>query len=465
VVMFGHDGWYGQLARHVTFDSVGEIARAAGLMLVREYLEDARLVVGYDRRFLADAFAREIARDLASLGIEICLIPRPVPLPALSMTIRHVDAVGGIMVTGGSQPADISGIVLRGWDGGALPRWILNEIESSVSISSTPHRIGPTASVIAFDPIDAYLEAVGRIVPLRAIKQSGITLAIDSLWGTGAELVPRLTDGEGSRSVEIRTAHNPLFPELTCPHPTPDNLARLRRIVRSGDAALGVGISADGCALGLLDERGVPVSAGDLLSLIANYLLTARRRTGSIARTIASSSGVDRIVRPDGRLIHETPVGHTAVCEALREQSPLLHGDEFGGIIVPEHLLERDAVKAAMFVVSALVRTGMELSEMVEDIRADIGPRVIERTEVALTDVQRDLVQVRMTRDEWPDWIDEQRVVDMYMSDGIKFEFGDDTWLLIRYDEFDDSLHIVAEASNSEQARDLIQAGRSLILG
>jgi phosphomannomutase len=44
------------------------------------------------------------------------------------------------------------------------------------------------------------------------------------------------------------------------------------------------------------------------------------------------------------------------------------------------------------------------------------------------------------------------------------FLFGDDTWLLIRHDEFDDSLHIVAEASNSEQAQALIQAGRSLIL-
>jgi phosphomannomutase len=211
--MFGHDGWYGQLARRVTFESVGAIARAAGLMLVREYLEDARLVVGYDRRFLADAFAREIARDLASLGIETCLIPRPVPLPALSMTIRHVDAVGGIMITGGSQPAHTSGITLRGWDGGALPRWILTEIESAVSTSSTLHRIGPAASVIEFDPIEAYLEAVGRIVPLRAIKQSGITLAIDSLWGTAADLLPHLTDGEGSRSVEIRTAHNPLIPE------------------------------------------------------------------------------------------------------------------------------------------------------------------------------------------------------------------------------------------------------------
>jgi phosphomannomutase len=464
LVRFGHDGWLGQLAHDVTFDSVELVARAAGVVMVRDYPDEARLVVAYDRRFLSDAFARVIARVLASIGINVWLIPMPVSTAVLSFAIQRVDAVGGIMVTGGSQPAGVNGVRLRGWDGGALPRWILNRVEDFVSHVSLIPRVGPTAEVIPFDPIEDYLSSVARRVPLKAIRQAGITIAIDSMWGTGSDLLPQLIDGDGSRSVEIRTAHNPLFPELSSPRPVGANLDRLSRIVRTGDAALGLAISADGCSLGVIDGRGVPVSPSMFNALLAWYLLMIERRSGALARSISSSNGIDRIAAAADVLIHEMPVGHTSACETLREQMPMLFGDDAGGIIMTEHLYERDAVLAGLFMIASVVRSGMELTEVMDEVRSVMGDREIQQSRIVLTGDQADVVRVRLSRQEWPVTIHDMRIREMYATDGVKFELESGAWLLIRYDELDGVLQVVAEADDADVALQLVQAGRQMVL-
>lgn len=463
LIRFGHDGWLGQLARDVTFESIESVARAAGHVMVRDYPDDARLVVAFDRRFLSDAFSRAIARELAALGVDIWLIPVPVSTPVLSFAIRMIDAIGGIMVTGGSNPADISGVRLRGWDGGALPRWMLEGVEDLVLESSSLPRIGPTGAVTELNPMSAYLESLAGLVPIKNIRQSGITVAIDSMWGTGSELLPQLIDGDGSRSVEIRTAHNPLFPELGAPRPVPDNLDRLRRIVRSGDAAAGLAISADGCNLGLIDEQGKHVPPGMLNALIAWYLLMVERRSGALARTITCSTSIDYVANAADVLLHEMPVGHTAVCETIREQMPVMLGDAGGGIVIPEHLFERDAVLTGLIVVAALVRTDVSLSDAIDEITTITGERHLERFQLTLTSEQAELVQIRLAREEWPMVFAGHEVLEYYQTDGIKFELDQGSWLLIRHDEIDGMLQIIAESGDRDAVSDLVQAGRDMM--
>jgi phosphomannomutase len=463
LIRFGHDGWLGQLARDVTFESVEAAARAAGHVMVRDNPGHARLVVGYDRRFLSDAFSRAIARDLAAFGIDIWLISTPVSTPVLSFAIGLVDALGGIMVTGGSNPADVNGLRLRGPDGGALPRWMLDVVEDLAQEPGSIGHIGPTGAVAELDPMLDYLDSLAADLPIKTIRTSGITVAIDSMWGTSSELLPELIDGDGSRSVEIRTAHNPLFPDLSSPRPVLENLDRLRRIVRTGDAAAGFALSADGCNLGLLDENGAYVPPGMLNALVAWYLLMVERRTGTLARTITSSTSIDYIANAANVLLHEMPVGHTSTCETIREHMPLMLGDPGGGIVLSDHLFERDSVLTALTLVSCLVRTGMAMSEIVEDVKSITGERYLERFHITLTPEQVDLVQIRLAREEWPLEIAGQSVREFYITDGVKFEMQNECWLLIRYDEIDGVLQIVAEAIEQDVSSQLIKAGRDMM--
>ena len=70
IIRFGTDGWRGVMARDFTFENVRRVAQAIADHLHDEILKApnrkrtpwaAPVVVGYDRRFQSDVFAREIA--------------------------------------------------------------------------------------------------------------------------------------------------------------------------------------------------------------------------------------------------------------------------------------------------------------------------------------------------------------------------------------------------------------------
>lgn len=462
-VNFGHDGWHGTLAREVTFDRISAIGRAAASVMSRDAPDDARLVVGFDRRFLSEELARSLVAELASFGVEPWLIPVPVPTPVMSYTVQSVGAIGGIMVTAGHLPAVHNGIKLRANDGGALPRTILNDIEDLLESGATPRVIGPTASIAEFDPVSTYLEAVGEQVPIRAIQSAGLTVAIDSMWGSTGEMLPRLIEGSGTRCVEIRSSFNPGFPDLVAPSPSEENLARLRRVVSTGSAALGIALSGDGSMIAALDENGDYVSGETVFGLIAHYLLAVERQRGPLARTITGSTAVDRLGDAFNVQVHELDVGFTSVSSSVRHHQLLLAGDEWGGVILPDHLIDRDAVLAAVLLCAAVVETGQSISELIDEFHDIVGPLVARRTSVPLTDNLRETIQYRLDKGDWPSTIAGNEVKEYYQTDGVRLEFESGSWLLFRVDEFDNTLQIVAEASSQESAVALLECGRQLI--
>lgn len=464
VIRFGHDGWHGQLAREVTFGTVEAISRAAGIVLSREDPENARVVVGYDRRFLSDQFARSIAAQLASLGIEPWLIPHPVPTPVLSYTVRSVSASGGIMVTAGSRAPAISGVKLRADDGGPLQRERLDDIEAMVNDGFDARPVGPTATVVETDPIDEYLDAISRQVPARAIQSAGITVAIDSMWGVASELLPRLTDGDGSRSVEIRTTHNPRFPDLCAPDPIEENLARLKRTVQSGSATFGVAFSGDASQLGLIDDRGRYVPSEKVFCIIAYYLLSVKRVRGLVGRSLAMPTDVARMAASLRAPARELGFGLTGIVERLRQEDFRLAADERGAVIVPRHLPDSDAIMAAMLLAACVVETGESISGLLSRIDEEIGSRQFRWIVLPLTEEQRALVKERIGRSEWPASIADREVLDVQRAHGVRLELEGEAWLLLRLDGYDGTLVVVAEALDGETAEGLVEAGRHLMI-
>lgn len=464
MVRFGHDGWLGELAYDLTYESIVNVAVAAGITMTRDSRNHGPLIIAHDRRFLGDEFSRAISRELASLGVEIIRLTEPFPAPVFSSAITQTDAVGGIMVSGGQAPITRNGLLLRGPDGGALPRWMLDQI-SDVSQSGLPvSRVGPTARVRTWDPLERYLDVLESRFPLSAIRNAGITVAVDCLWGTGSGILPLVVDGDGSRTIEFRTAHNPLFPELSSLTPDVSNLERLQKIVRTGDAAIGIGLSADGCNAAILDERGIVLQPGMVSALTAWHRFHHRKQAGTIARSIGASTSIDAITRRTGVMLHELPYGYTAVCETLRETSPELAWDESGGLIIPNIGMERDGIAQSLCILSLMIDTEAELSDLVAEVHHVTGPRVLLRSRIDLAVDKSDLARVRIERESWPDQVAGLPVLEQYLTDGVSLELGERAWLLIRYDEIEGALYIIAEAESDERASAILEAGRFMML-
>jgi phosphomannomutase len=464
MVRFGHDGWLAELAYDLTYESIVNVALAAGVTLARDHRAGVRVVVACDRRFLSDSFSDVICRELAGMGIEVVRIPNPVPLSMLAATIAQTGAAGGMMVGGGQSPAQMNGLLLRGPDGGALPRWMLDQIAEVSVAGMTLPRLGPPASIEDYEPIPGYLSLLESNFPLAEIRGAGITVAVDSLWGTTAGLMPRMVGGEGSRTVEIRTSHNPLFPGLQRLTPDVTNMQGLQKLVQNGDATIGVALSVDGTSAAILDERGIFLSPGIVAALIAWHRFHVRKQAGAVARSIAGSSGIDSVAQFTGAALHELPCGYTSVCESVRETSPRLVFDDEGDLILPDMLMERDGIALSLVLMSLMIETNLDLSDLVAEVQHVTGPRVMMRARINLGADQTDLVRARIGRESWPDEIAGLQVLERYLTDGIRIELNEQAWLLMRYDEIDGALHIVSEARSSETASALLDAGRSMML-
>src|SRR5438270_11333417 len=112
---FGTDGWRGVMARDFTFENVRRVAQAiADYVKNMEDKEKRKLlagpiIVGYDRRFQSDAFAREIAKVLQGNQLQPILLAETLPTPAVSFLTRKFKGLG-IMVTASHNPPAYNGI-------------------------------------------------------------------------------------------------------------------------------------------------------------------------------------------------------------------------------------------------------------------------------------------------------------------------------------------------------------------
>ena len=132
-IKFGTDGWRGVIASDFTFERVALVAPLAAQVLADNYgsvVGSRRIIVGYDRRFMAEDFALVAAQAIQEAGFDVLLSNSYAPTPAFSWAAKDQNALGAIVLTASHNPAKYLGLKVKGYFGGSV----------SPKISSThPH--------------------------------------------------------------------------------------------------------------------------------------------------------------------------------------------------------------------------------------------------------------------------------------------------------------------------------------
>src|SRR5690606_21069877 len=119
-----------------------------------------------------------------------------------------------------------------------------------------PRVAGDDAAIQRFDPVPGYLRTLAERIDVNAIKDAGLRIAYDPMYGTGAGLLSELLAGGRTTVTEIHTDRNPLFPGLRAPEPIDANLGELMRMLAGGRFDIGIATDGDSDRLGAVDEQG-----------------------------------------------------------------------------------------------------------------------------------------------------------------------------------------------------------------
>jgi phosphoglucomutase len=466
-IRFGTSGWRSVIAEAFTLENVRLVMRAIA-RCVKRRSEKAKLIVGYDTRFLAEAFAREGAQVLAEEGIEVFLCVEPVPTPAVAYAIIAERADGGVNITASHNPPEYQGIKFSTSDGASALPEITREIEEEIERlrgdggSEDPLRHDLSGRIIAFDPREGYLHDLATKIDLPTIARARLRVVVDPLWGTARGYLDRILREAGCE-VHVLHGHRDVLFGGGAPEPSAERLRPLCDAVATGGFDLGVATDGDADRFGIVDRGGVFVTPNQVLALLFECLCETRSWEGGVARSVATSHQVDRAARRRGRPVYETPVGFKYIGELLKEGKILIGGEESAGLSIRGHYPEKDGILAALLVAESVARTGASVSEQLNELYARDGRLWSGRLEIAMTEEERARLQRKLQAEPPADFFG-CRILEVNRQDGLKLLLEDGSWVLLRLSGTEPLARCYAEATSEADLEVRLEQGRTFAL-
>ena len=467
-IRFGTDGWRAITGWDFTAENVRACARGVAAYLRQAGMADRGLVVGYDTRFASEDFAAEVARVTTASGIPTLLCSRATPTPVLSYNIVHRHAGGGVIITASHNPPQWNGFKYKPDYGGSASPQVVEALE--VEIDRALREDIPTMTLpeardrgllqdIESEPV--YMEHLAHLVDLQAIKGSGLSIAVDAMYGAGAGYLPRLLEGGSARLTELHAERNPAFPGMQQPEPVAHNLTELSQRMVSHGHDVGIALDGDADRVGLVDENGRFITTLQTFALLALYLLEVRKERGPLVKSITMTSMVYRLGELFQVPVHETPVGFKYLGPVMTGENALAAGEESGGYAFRGHIPERDGILSGLFLLDMIVKTGKRPSELVDYLFSKVGPHYFDRADVAFAAEERRQIEQRVASQR-PESLGGKRVVSRDEIDGIRFMLEGGAWALIRFSGTEPLLRLYAEAESEELVARLLEEARAL---
>lgn len=462
-IIFGTDGWRGSIAEDYTFENVRRCTQGFSDYLIEKGYQGKWIVVGYDKRFLSEFFARTVCEVLAGNGINAFLTDGPTPTPVIAYAVLDKKAVGAVNITASHNPPVDNGYKVRDPNGGAIPPDDLKRIENLIPDSDeNVKKIAydecvKKGMVQVFDASVKYITHLADLIDLEPIKNAGLTVMVDAMWGNGAGWFTRLLQGGKTRVIEIHNERNPIYPEMKRPEPIPPNInVGLQATV---DQRADVLLITDGDAdrVGVGDENGVFVNQLQVYALLAYYLLEIRKDHGPIVKTLSTTSMLEKLGKIYDVPVIETGVGFKYVAPKMLEVDAMMGGEESGGYAFRGNVPERDGILAGLFMLDFMVKTGKKPSELLKLLFSKIGAHYYDRIDTAFSGDRK--VREQSILDAKPATIGGLKTTGLNTLDGYKFLLEDGGWLLIRFSGTEPIMRVYCETTHADKVPAILQDG------
>ena len=462
-ITFGTDGWRGVIAEDYTFDNVRRCAQGYASYMLEKGNQGQWIIVGHDKRFDSEFFAAAAAEVLAGNGFKVYLTDSATPTPVIAFAVVDKHACGAVNITASHNPSTDNGFKVRNETGGAIDPQGLLKIEALIpdSVEVVKRKVYKDAEaageIIKFDAHTPYIDHINKLIDLQPIKDAGLTVMVDSMWGNGAGYFPRLLAGGRTKVLEIHNQRNPSFPEMKRPEPIPPNInVGLKATVDNhADILLVTDGDADRCGIG--DENGEFVNQLRVYALLAYYLLDIRGERGTIVKTLSTTTMLNKLGKLYGVPVIETGVGFKFVAPVMTETNALIGGEESGGYAFRGNVPERDGILAGLYMLDFMVRTGKKPTQLLEMLFAKVGEHFYDRIDTPFQGDRKDREALILKAN--PQTIGGLKVTELVTVDGFQFKLEDGGWMLIRFSGTEPIMRVYCETTHSDKVQAILQDG------
>lgn len=358
--------WEGAVAADFTLDAVRRrYAAFADLLNARGW----NCLVAYDTRFLSAQIAADCYQGLRARHARAILSSMPLPRPAIDVALDHGIADCAMIVSAGNREYWLNGLIV------IAPAPGLNPFAGDTPLSEYPPFPVDVSDAGVVDVRRTYIESLRQAIDVDLARQTSLTIFVDVMNGATGGVIPAvLGDGAQTKTIEINRDPDAWFGRQT-PHPHTAPLVRLRKLVRESDSHLGVAISADGRALGVVDNDGELAPHLEIALLLAQYLNRQYRQRGLVIvpASSASAAWVRAWEAQTGLRIEFAEQPAARIAEARAAHQLLVGITEDGQPTIGHTSGLGDAPLAALLLVELVARRNVKLRVLREKLRQSQG--------------------------------------------------------------------------------------------
>ncbi len=456
-IKFGTDGWRAIIAEDFTVENVARVAQATGVWLKNKY-EKPSVIVGHDCRFAGDLFADTAVRIFLSQGIQVKMSKGFVSTPMISLGAKNYNCGIGVILTASHNPPSYNGYKLKAFFGGPLQPELVQEIEDIIpevntidfkSVSLDEALKSGQLEIVDLETM--YVNHVKANFDLDAIKNSGLNLVYDAMYGAGQNAMKRILPD----ITFLHCEHNPSF-YGQAPEPIAKNLQPLENYIKeNGKVNCALATDGDADRIGLYNGKGEFIDSHHILLLLVHYLFHYKKMTGKVVTAFSTTPRVEKLAKYYGLEHQTTKIGFKEIASIMVTEDVIVGGEESGGIAVKGHIPERDGIWMGLIIWEFMAKSGKTLDELVDEVYAIVGSFKYERNDLHITEELKQQIIENCKNNVYKSF-GKYEVKEVQTLDGFKYILDDDRWMMIRPSGTEPVLRNYAEAPTLAEAREIL---------
>jgi phosphoglucomutase len=253
------------------------------------------------------------------------------------------------------------------------------------------------------DYLNSYVNDLGAVVDMEAIRGASIRLGVDPLGGAGVHYWAPIALRYGLNLTVVSETVDPTFGFMTVDwdgriRMDPSSSYAMQRLIGLKDRFdIAVACDTDHDRHGIVTGSAGLLPANHYLAVAIHHLFRHRphwRTDAAVGKTVVSSAMIDRVSTQLGRTLYEVPVGFKWFVDGLLDSSLGFAGEESAGASFLRRdgtvwTTDKDGIVAALLAAEITAHGGRDPGEIYRELTRDLGEPFTDRIEAPATPAQK----------------------------------------------------------------------------